>query len=121
MKPRTDLLELRTFWLASASFMSNLCGFGPNQWRLYESGEATPSRSNELLIHSIRDVKVFQQMLLLMPVEHRDKGTYVRILTAAQRINSTIQQLTTDYGHELSRAWIANYTLSVQKLSDTQP
>ena len=57
-----EIVALRDYYGVSASKMSLILGFGPNQWRLYESGEV-PSVSNGRMIRSIMKPSVFLEMV----------------------------------------------------------
>jgi uncharacterized phage-associated protein len=57
--PFTDeIISVREKYGLSAAKMSQILGFGVNQWRTYEAGEV-PSVSNGRMIRSIMDPKVF--------------------------------------------------------------
>lgn len=59
-----DIKLIRERYGINARSMSIICGFGENQWRLYESGEATPNRSNNNIIYLIHYPENFKKLLM---------------------------------------------------------
>ena len=57
-----EIVRLRQRYGVSASMMSEIMGFGPNQWRMYEAGKV-PSESNAKAIIAIRNEAVFCDLL----------------------------------------------------------
>lgn len=58
----SEIAALRAYYGVSAAMMSEIMGFGTNQWRYYESG-SMPSESNARSILSIRNKSVFLDFL----------------------------------------------------------
>ncbi|MBE6251062.1 MAG: DUF4065 domain-containing protein [Bacteroidales bacterium] len=93
-----EIVTLREFYGVSASKMSLILGFGPNQWRLYEGGEV-PSVSNGRMIRSIMKAEVFLDMVensrhLLLQKEY-EKLTL--------RLKSLSEEPSNIHSYELSR------------------
>lgn len=57
-----EIIAIREQYGLSATKMSQILGFGDNQYRLYENGEM-PSESNGKQIASIQDCKVFRSLV----------------------------------------------------------
>lgn len=57
-----EISALRAYYGVSAAMMSEIMGFGTNQWRLYETDEV-PSESNARAICAIRNKSVFLDFL----------------------------------------------------------
>ena len=57
-----EIIKLRHRYGVSASMMSEIMGFGANQWRYYEAGKV-PSESNAKAIMAIRNESVFRDFL----------------------------------------------------------
>lgn len=57
-----EITKLRQHYGLSASMMSEIMGFGANQWRLYEAGKV-PNESNARAITAIRNKSVFLDFL----------------------------------------------------------
>ncbi len=57
-----EIAALRQYYGVSASMMSEIMGFGANQWRYYESGKV-PNESNARAITAIRNKSVFLDFL----------------------------------------------------------
>ena len=57
-----EILMLRQYYGLSASMMSEIMGFGANQWRYYEA-DKVPSESNSRTISAIRNKSVFLEFL----------------------------------------------------------
>ena len=72
-----EIKQLRHRYGVSASMMSEIMGFGANQWRHYEVGKV-PSESNAKAIMAIRNESVFRDFLESSRLSIGDKA-YVRI------------------------------------------
>ena len=57
-----EIIQLRNHYGVSASMMSEIMGFGANQWRYYEA-DKVPSESNARAIAAIRNKSVFLDFL----------------------------------------------------------
>ena len=57
-----EIVKLRQHYGVSASMMSEIMGFGANQWRYYEAGKV-PNESNARAITAIRNKSVFLDFL----------------------------------------------------------
>lgn len=57
-----EIAELRNYYGVSAAMMSDIMGFGVNQWRYYEA-DKVPSESNAKAILAIRNKSVFLDFL----------------------------------------------------------
>ncbi len=57
-----EIAHLRDYYEVSASMMSEILGFGTNQWRLYEDG-MMPSESNARAIIAVRSKSIFLEYL----------------------------------------------------------
>lgn len=57
-----EIIQLRNHYGVSASMMSEIMGFGANQWRYYEAGKV-PNESNARAITAIRNKSVFLDFL----------------------------------------------------------
>lgn len=58
----SEIIQLREHYGVSASMMSEIMGFGANQWRFYEAGKV-PNESNARAITAIRNKSVFIDFL----------------------------------------------------------
>lgn len=72
-----EIIQLRHRYGVSASMMSEIMGFGANQWRYYEAGKV-PSESNAKAIMAIRNESVFRDFLESSKYSIGDKA-YVRV------------------------------------------
>ena len=89
--PYTDeIVTLRERYGLSASKMSEILGFGANQWRLYETGEV-PSESNGKLIRSASNPKVFLDLVHGSRHQLTEKE-YGKICANIQRIIDTADE-----------------------------
>ena len=59
-----EIRQLRKLYGLSASRMSEILGFGTNNYRNYENGEV-PSLSNSRLIQLVKDAREFKKLILL--------------------------------------------------------
>ena len=85
--PYTDeIVRIREKYGLSAAMMSEILGFGANQWRKYEQ-EEIPNVSNGRMIRSIMNPKVMLDILNNAKPSLREKD-YVRI---SKKIESTIR------------------------------
>lgn len=57
-----EIIQLRQYYGLSASMMSDIMGFGANQWRYYEA-DKVPNESNSRAILAIRNKSVFLDFL----------------------------------------------------------
>lgn len=76
-----EIRELRTRYGLSAAKMSELFGFGPNQYTLYENGEI-PNSSNAKALSLALDPAVFKKMLVENKNLFKEKE-YVKLLNYA--------------------------------------
>lgn len=56
--------KIREYYGYTTKQMSQLMGFGVNQWRNYEEG-SPPNKSNSLLIRLVEDPEIFLKILRL--------------------------------------------------------
>lgn len=73
-----EIIRLRKYYGLSAAKMSEILGFGINQYRYYESGEV-PSESNARILIAIRDKSVFREFLEASR-EKLGEGEYLKIM-----------------------------------------
>jgi len=66
-KPNTLMTSARKGYGLSCSDMSRVCGFGPNQWRLYENGKATPNTSHAKIIGIVTKPAGMMSYLKILP------------------------------------------------------
>lgn len=82
-----EIIRLRHRYGVSASMMSDIMGFGANQWRYYEAGKV-PNESNAKAIMAIRNESVFRDFLesskqsigerAYVRIKYRIMGEYAR-------------------------------------------
>lgn len=70
-----EIAELRRHYGVSASTMSEIMGFGANQWRYYEA-DKLPNESNSKTIAAIRNKSVFLDFLESAKASIGDKSYY---------------------------------------------
>ncbi len=68
-----EIAALRAYYGVSAAMMSEIMGFGANQWRYYED-EKVPNESNARAIMSIRHKSVFVDFLNAAKIKIGDKA-----------------------------------------------
>lgn len=68
-----EITAIRKHYGVSAAMMSQILGFGTNQWRLYEDG-ALPNLSNARTIAAIRSKSTFLELLEMAKNEIGDKA-----------------------------------------------
>lgn len=77
------MLNARERYNLSGKHMSSVTGFGVNQWRLYESGKATPNGPNARLIAMVLDPYSFVKLLEIVPVRALGIKVYTRTMLNA--------------------------------------
>lgn len=77
-----EIMQLRNYYGVSASMMSEIMGFGANQWRYYEA-DKVPSESNARAICAIRNKTVFLDFLESAKISIGEKA-YTKI---KERVN----------------------------------
>lgn len=83
--PFTDeIIALRKRYGLSASKMSEVLGFGANQWRLYETGEL-PGDSNGKMIRSAMNPKVMLDIVKHSKSQFSDRD-YIKLTTKIQNV-----------------------------------
>ncbi|QKZ15208.1 hypothetical protein [Spirosoma sp. KUDC1026] len=102
-----NLKAVRKFYGLSATDMSRICGFGPNQWRLYENGEASPNSSNYNLIVLVVDPYSFQRLLkVLSDVDRVAMGKrYDMALQKTKNVCWDLENLVEASRRDLVQAW----------------
>ena len=71
----SEIMKLRQYYGLSASMMSEIMGFGANQWRYYEA-DKVPNESNSRTISAIRSKSVFLDFLTSSRTKIGDKNYF---------------------------------------------
>lgn len=115
-----EIKHVREMYDLSASKMSEILGFGDNQYRLYENGDM-PSEANGKIIHSIKEPSVFK--VFVENAKHQfEPKAYDKILI---KLNKSIENKSSNINETLifksySRSSINGYALqSYDKLKNT--
>ncbi len=99
---------IREFWKLPAKHMGIICGFGANQWSLYEQGKSTPNASNMNLIHLTANPISFLSLLDILPDCDKEAlgSNYNKVRDLARKNCDEIDQMTQDHRRSLSQKWI---------------
>lgn len=115
-----EIKHIREMYDLSASKMSEILGFGDNQYRLYENGDM-PSETNGKIINSIKEPSVFK--VFVENAKHQfEPKTYDKILS---KLNKSIENKSSNISENLifnsySRSSSNGYALqSYDKLKNT--
>lgn len=87
-----EIIELRNYYGVSAAMMSDIMGFGANQWRYYE-GDKVPSESNARAISAIRNKSVFLDFLESSRISIGDKA-YFKIKERVEGLSDYVRPST---------------------------
>ena len=94
-----EIISLRNHYGVSASMMSDIMGFGTNQWRYYEA-DKVPNESNSRAISAIRNKSVFLDFLESSRIKIGEKA-YMRIRehveSCAPYVRPSIPHVTNGY------------------------